>query len=165
MPIYEKNSREFRLLSNIKEYLIDEFNDHMMVEKKVKLAIINSKWDVHPQGTINDLYDNGLAKKIENGIITIKKEKGGEKMEINNYETRFTPGEVKVAQAVLDHFGTAFKMGRTPSRMVFESCIEGSFKKIKNGKTATTKLINGGYLQEKEGNIHLGEKGREYLSL
>lgn len=89
-------------------------------------------------------------------------DKGGEI--VKNYETRYTSGEEKVAITVVKTFAEGFKI-RNPSRMVFENCLGISFPKIgKNSHQATEKLIKGGYLQEKEGKIFLGEKGKEVLS-
>ena len=114
---------------------------------------------------VRDYDDIVIKDDILCFIIDSDDESNNEGGEIMNYETKYTSGEEKVAIAVIRKFGEGFKI-KNPSRMVFEDCLETSFPKIgKNSHQATQKLIRGGYLQEKEGKIFLGEKGKKILSL
>ena len=161
-------------MNNEETVILEKFSN-MIVEDTALIAVImaikaNKTFaGIRPKRLINiAIRDGYVNEKIADGIsyiCPVNNNKGGEKMETHDYKNRFTSGEKKVTEAVLDHFSPAFKMGRTPSRMVFEECLTNAFPKIKNGRAATTKLINGGYLQEKDGKIILGEKGKEYLSL
>lgn len=164
------------LLDKIFGYLVIRF-EAQDVEKEAVLSAIGEylcKNKVSPmplvKGVLNTLIDYEEYKIVEkNGIITFvsydeTEEKGGEKMTTKkDFTNKMTSGEEKVAKSVLNHFKQGFKV-RNPSRITFESCLETAFPKIKNGKAATTNLINKNWLKEVDGKIFIGPEGEKYLS-
>lgn len=170
--------------SNI-EPLLDEIFGTLVVEleaqdahKEEALAIIAkvlSEKEVTPmprvKGVLNTLCDYEEYNIKEDGDMIIfilddePKIKGGEKM---NYTPKVTSGEAKVAEAILDYLGAGGLTPQGVNKETFEEVLKNKLPKInKRAKPhlALRVMIRGGYLQEKEGKIFLGEKGEKYLSL
>lgn len=172
----KKVNNESVILSEVYRKLVVEFDIESMSIDDILSAIIVITKDYdptpRPKGVLNALCDYKEFPVTRNGdkiefIVEIDdeiKEEGGEIVEKPNFKTRFTSGEEKVAESVIKKFGEGFKI-RTPSRIVFEDCLATAFPKIgSNSHQAVEKLIKGGYLQEKEGVISLGEEGKKILS-
>ena len=165
-------NEESVILSEIYSNIVVELNGEDTPIDKALHAIIKATRDFKkipdPKRILKILvrdYNIMIKNDVVCFIIDSDDESNNEGGEIMNYETKYTSGEEKVAIAVIRKFGEGFKI-KNPSRMVFEDCLETSFPKIgKNSHQATQKLIRGGYLQEKEGKIFLGEKGKKILSL
>lgn len=162
------SSEDKAFIMKVLRYLAVELGT-LAPEADILSAIKSSGFKCIPKGVLADMIIHGYAKTEGDNIRLVvvdsndNNDKGGENMK-PDYKNKYTSGEEKVARAVIKKFGEGFKI-RSPSRMVFEDCLRTGFPKIgNNSHQATEKLIQGGYLQEKEGKILLGEKGKEILS-
>ena len=173
MPI--NNINELPLAHEIYSKLVVELGAQDSTKDAVLSAIIKILGELelkripNPKGVLNTLCDYKEFDLIEDGDMIRfvfdeeTTEKGGEKM---NYTPKVTSGEAKVAEAILDYLGA----GLTPqgvNKETFEEVLKNKLHKInKRAKPhlALRVMIRGGYLQEKEGKIFLGEKGEKYLS-
>lgn len=166
-------NEESVILSEIYSNIVVELNGEDTPIDKALHAIIKATRDFNkipdPKRILKILvrdYNIMIKDDIVCFIIDSDDESNNEGGEImKNYKNQFTSGEEKVAKAVIEHFGEGFKI-MNPSRITFENCLKTSFPKIgENSHQAVTKMIKEDYLQEKEGKIFLGEKGKEILSL
>lgn len=161
------SSEDKAFIMKVLRYLAVELGT-LAPEADILSAIKSSGFNCIPRGVFSAMIIHGYAKTEGDNIRLISidsgnNDKGGENMK-PDYKNKYTSGEEKVARAIIEKFGEGFKI-RSPSRMVFEDCLRTGFPKIgNNSHQATSKLIKGGYLQEKEGKILLGEKGKEILS-
>lgn len=160
------SSENETFLMKVLNYLVVELNGTIGSEADILSAIETSRFKCIPRGILAVMILNGYAKTEGDKIrLIVKEEKGGEKMENHS---GVTPGEQKVAEAILDHFKPAFEMGRIPSKMVFMNCLELALpfinKKV-DADLAFKKMINNHYLEEENDKIILGKNGKDYLSL
>lgn len=173
MPM--NNMNELPLAHKIYSKLVVELgaqdsNKNVVLTAIAKILVgLELKKVPNPKGVLNTLCDYKEFNLIEDGDMirfvfdeeTTKK--GGEKM---NYTPSVTSGEAKVAEAILDHLGS----GLTPqgvNKEAFEEVLTNKLHKINKRakpRLALKVMMRGGYLQEKEGKIFLGEKGEKYLS-
>lgn len=160
------SSENETFLMKVLKYLIVELGT-IASEEAILSAIETSRFNCIPRGILAVMILNGYAKTEGDKIRLIaKKEKGGEKMEKGH--SGMTPGEDKVAKAILDHFKAGFEAGRTPSEMVFKSCLKTALPKINkkvDAKNAFIKMTDNDYIRIVEGKVILGDEGKDYLSL
>lgn len=157
-------------LVRIHQKLVVDFPEGKASESEVLSSIKASGIKVIPKGALKAMKQEQIVFVSGEDIYLrpINKNKGGDNMEKAYKHSGVTPGEQKVAEAILDHFKPAFEMGRIPSKMVFMSCLESALpsinKKVK-ADLAFKKMINNHYLEEQNNKIILGVNGKDYLSL
>lgn len=170
------NINELPLAHEIYSKLVVELGAQDSTKDAVLSAIIKilGKMELkkvpNPKGVLNTLCDYKEFDLIEDGDMIRfvfdeePTKKGGEKM---NYTPKVTSGEAKIAEAILDYLGAGLT-SQGVNTETFEEVLKNKLPKInKRAKPhlALRVMIRGGYLQEEEGRIFLGEKGKEYLSL
>lgn len=157
------NSEEETVIKRVSEKLVVEFGSQVASKADIKSAI-KAVWNGNPNWAIKTMIKSGYMEK-EGENLRLINNKGGEKME-KDYSTKITSGESKVSEAILDEFGRGFQMkGAIPEIIVLE-CFEKALPRInKRAKAnlALKKMLQGEYLEEKDGKISLGEKGVKYL--
>lgn len=171
--------KEMDILRGIYSKFVVELEAQDVSRPEALSAIIKVQGDnknISPFWVLKNFINNDEFKIIKDGgmirfisyedeeVSPSNEEKGGEKMTTKkDFTNKMTSGEEKVAKAVIDHFKEGFKI-KNPSRELFENCLNTAFPKIKNGKAATTNLINKKWLKEVDGKIFIGPKGEKYLS-
>ena len=157
-------------LVRIHQKLTVDFPQGKASKTEVLTSIKASGTKMIPKGALKALKQVQIVSVSDEDVYLrpINNNKGGDNMEKTYEHSGVTPGEQKVAEAILDHFKPAFKVGRVPSKMVFMNCLKTALpsinKKVK-ADLAFKKMINNHYLEEKDNKIILGVKGKKYLSL
>lgn len=169
-------SEEINVLRDIYSKFVVELEAESVSKEKALSVIIKINPKISPRWVLEKFINIDEFQVIKEGemiffvfdedeeVIQPNNDKGGEKMTVKkDFTNKMTSGEEKVAKAVLKKFEEGFKI-RSPSRMVFENCLEVAFPRIENGRAATTNLINKGWLKETNGKISIGPEGEKYLS-
>lgn len=165
ISISEKDMDE---LVRIHQKLTVDFPQGKTSKTEVLTAIKASGTKMIPKGALKALKQVQIVSVSGEDVYLhpINNNKGGDNMEKS--PSGMTPGEDKVAKAILDHFEAGFKAGRTPSEMVFKNCLKTSLKSINkrvDARLAFKKMIDNDYITIIDGKIQLGVNGKKHFSL
>ena len=158
MPIYNKESYEYRLLVKVSTLLLKAKRESIPHTEMVQKATF---FKVNGEGLVNDLIDNGFCTE-KNGTLFFNKNKGGENMKNLTPQNKtkikgWTSGETKIAKAILEFYPD---INNTPVN-IFEQDLEenfckGVFQRVEP-HLAVKVLERGNLIKVKKGIIYKGD--------